>query len=47
MAVASTRFALPEDAFHAPNESYSLESLRMGEATARELYRGLSELPRA
>jgi acetylornithine deacetylase/succinyl-diaminopimelate desuccinylase-like protein len=38
-------FALPEDAFHAPNESYRLESLRLGEATARELYRTLSELP--
>ena len=33
-------FALPEDAFHAPNESYRLESLRLGEAAARELYAG-------
>jgi acetylornithine deacetylase/succinyl-diaminopimelate desuccinylase-like protein len=40
-------FALPEDAFHAPNESYRLESLRLGEAAARELYRTLSELPAA
>jgi acetylornithine deacetylase/succinyl-diaminopimelate desuccinylase-like protein len=40
-------FALPEDAFHAPNESYRLESLRLGEATARELYRTLSALPAA
>jgi acetylornithine deacetylase/succinyl-diaminopimelate desuccinylase-like protein len=39
-------FALPDDAFHAPNESYRLESLRLGEAAARELYRTLSELPR-
>jgi acetylornithine deacetylase/succinyl-diaminopimelate desuccinylase-like protein len=39
-------FALPDDAFHAPNESYRLESLRLGEAAARELYRGLAELPR-
>jgi acetylornithine deacetylase/succinyl-diaminopimelate desuccinylase-like protein len=39
-------FALPDDAFHAPNESYRLESLRLGEATARELYRALAELPR-
>ena len=38
-------FALPEDAFHAPNESYRLESLRLGEAAARELYAGLAELP--
>ena len=40
-----TGFALPDDAFHAPNESYRLESLRLGEAAARELYRTLSELP--
>jgi acetylornithine deacetylase/succinyl-diaminopimelate desuccinylase-like protein len=40
-------FALPDDAFHAPNESYRLESLRLGEATARELYLALSELPAA
>jgi succinyl-diaminopimelate desuccinylase len=39
-------FALPEDAYHAPNESYRLESLRLGEATAVELYRALAELPR-
>jgi acetylornithine deacetylase/succinyl-diaminopimelate desuccinylase-like protein len=39
-------FALGADAFHAPNESYRLESLRLGELTARELYRGLAELPR-
>ena len=38
-------FALPDDAFHAPNESFRLESLRLGEAAARELYRTLSELP--
>jgi acetylornithine deacetylase/succinyl-diaminopimelate desuccinylase-like protein len=39
-------FALGADAFHAPNESYRLESLRLGELTARELYRSLAELPR-
>jgi acetylornithine deacetylase/succinyl-diaminopimelate desuccinylase-like protein len=39
-------FALPADAFHAPNESYRLESLRLGELTARELYRALAGLPR-
>jgi acetylornithine deacetylase/succinyl-diaminopimelate desuccinylase-like protein len=38
-------FALPDDAFHAPNESYRLDSLRLGEAAARELYLTLSELP--
>jgi acetylornithine deacetylase/succinyl-diaminopimelate desuccinylase-like protein len=39
-------FALSADAFHAPNESYRLESLRLGELTARELYRALAGLPR-
>src|SRR4051812_37338829 len=38
-------FALPDDAIHAPNESYRLESLRLGAATARELYTALAELP--
>ena len=38
-------FALPEDAIHAPNESYRLESLRLGAASARELYAALAELP--
>jgi acetylornithine deacetylase/succinyl-diaminopimelate desuccinylase-like protein len=40
-------FALPADAFHAPNESYRLESLRLGQAAARELYFALAELPGA
>jgi acetylornithine deacetylase/succinyl-diaminopimelate desuccinylase-like protein len=39
-------FALGADAFHAPNESYRLESLRLGELTAHELYRALAGLPR-
>jgi acetylornithine deacetylase/succinyl-diaminopimelate desuccinylase-like protein len=39
-------FALGADAFHAPNESFRLESLRLGELTARELYRSLADLPR-
>ena len=39
-------FALGADAFHAPNESYRLESLRLGELTARELYFALADLPR-
>jgi acetylornithine deacetylase/succinyl-diaminopimelate desuccinylase-like protein len=38
-------FALPEDAIHAPNESYRLESLRLGAAAARELYAALADLP--
>jgi acetylornithine deacetylase/succinyl-diaminopimelate desuccinylase-like protein len=37
-------FGLPEDAFHAPNESYSLRSLELGEASARELYGALAAL---
>jgi acetylornithine deacetylase/succinyl-diaminopimelate desuccinylase-like protein len=41
-------FALPDDAIHAPNESYRIESLRLGEAAALELYAALAELrPRA
>jgi acetylornithine deacetylase/succinyl-diaminopimelate desuccinylase-like protein len=40
-------FALPADAFHAPDESYRLESLRLGERAARELYAGLAALPRS
>lgn len=40
-----TGFALPDDAFHAPDESYRLESLELGERTARELYAALAELP--
>ena len=38
-------FALAEDAIHAPNESYRLESLRLGGAAARELYEAHAELP--
>ena len=38
-------FALPADAPHAPNESFRLESLRLGEATAHELYAALAALP--
>ncbi len=30
-------FALPEDAIHAPNESYRLESIELNEKTSREL----------
>ena len=37
-------FGLPEDAFHAPNESFSLRSLGLGERSARELYAALAAL---
>ena len=37
-------FALPDDDIHAPNESFRLESLRLGEAAARELFVGLARL---
>ena len=41
-------YALADDAIHAPNESFRLESLSLGEASARELYAALAELkPRA
>jgi acetylornithine deacetylase/succinyl-diaminopimelate desuccinylase-like protein len=37
-------FVLDGDALHAPNESYRLESLRLGERSARELYLALGAL---
>jgi acetylornithine deacetylase/succinyl-diaminopimelate desuccinylase-like protein len=40
-------FALADDAIHAPNESYRLESLRLGAAAARELYTALARLPKS
>jgi acetylornithine deacetylase/succinyl-diaminopimelate desuccinylase-like protein len=45
IATIVSGFALAADAFHAPNESFRLESLRLGEAAARELYSTLAELP--
>jgi acetylornithine deacetylase/succinyl-diaminopimelate desuccinylase-like protein len=39
-------FVLPDDAFHAPNESFSLRSLELGERTARELLLQMEKLPR-
>lgn len=37
-------FTLTEDALHAPNESYRLESLELGERSARAIYARLAEL---
>ncbi len=37
-------FALEADGIHGPDESYRLESLRLGEAAARELYASLATL---
>jgi acetylornithine deacetylase/succinyl-diaminopimelate desuccinylase-like protein len=37
-------FGLPEDAFHAPDESFSLRSLELGERSAHELYSTLAAL---
>lgn len=39
-------FVLADDNLHAPDESYRLESLRLGEAAARALYAKLATLPR-
>jgi acetylornithine deacetylase/succinyl-diaminopimelate desuccinylase-like protein len=41
-----TGFVLAEDGIHAPNESYRLRSLELGEAAARELLAALAALPR-
>ena len=38
-------FGVPGDAVHAANESFTLRSLGWGEASARELYLALAELP--
>jgi acetylornithine deacetylase/succinyl-diaminopimelate desuccinylase-like protein len=42
--VVVSGFALEDDAFHAPNESYRLVALEQGQAAAHELYRALSAL---
>jgi len=39
-----TGFSLPDDAFHAPDESYRLASLELGEAASRELLHALAAL---
>jgi acetylornithine deacetylase/succinyl-diaminopimelate desuccinylase-like protein len=46
VATIVSGFVLPDDAIHAPNESYRVESLRLGDRAARELYAGLAGLPR-
>jgi hypothetical protein len=37
-------FAVPGDRIHAPDESYRLRSLELGEASSRELLRALAQL---
>jgi acetylornithine deacetylase/succinyl-diaminopimelate desuccinylase-like protein len=37
-------FGLPDDAFHAPDESFSLRSLELGERSAHELYSALASV---
>ncbi|WP_027007881.1 M20/M25/M40 family metallo-hydrolase [Conexibacter woesei] len=39
-----TGFVLPDDPFHAPDESFSLRGLELGYKSARELLTGLAEL---
>ena len=39
-----TGFVLPDDAFHAPNESFHLRGLELGERTGRELLSALARL---
>jgi acetylornithine deacetylase/succinyl-diaminopimelate desuccinylase-like protein len=39
-----TGFVLPDDPFHAPNESFSLRGLELGERSGRELLKGLADL---
>jgi acetylornithine deacetylase/succinyl-diaminopimelate desuccinylase-like protein len=41
-----TGFVLPDDAFHAPDESFSLRSLELGERAAHALLQRMAELPR-
>ena len=39
-----TGFVLPDDPFHAPDESFSLRGLELGYKSARELLIGLADL---
>ncbi len=41
-----TGFVLPDDAFHAPDESYSLRSLELGDRAAHALLSQMAQLPR-
>jgi len=41
-----TGFTLPDDAFHAPNESLWADGLELGHRAARELLLGFADLPR-
>jgi acetylornithine deacetylase/succinyl-diaminopimelate desuccinylase-like protein len=43
--VVASGFGLADDAIHAPDESFSLRSLELGETAARELYLALAALP--
>ncbi|MCD6726578.1 MAG: M20/M25/M40 family metallo-hydrolase [Solirubrobacteraceae bacterium] len=47
MPVIVSGFGTAEDEIHAPNESYRLESLELGDRAGRELLRALAALPRA
>ena len=42
----TTGFVLPDDPFHAPNESFSLHGLQLGEKAGRELLLAFADLPR-
>jgi acetylornithine deacetylase/succinyl-diaminopimelate desuccinylase-like protein len=42
----TTGFVLPDDPFHAPNESFSLLGLELGGRAARELLLAFADLPR-
>jgi acetylornithine deacetylase/succinyl-diaminopimelate desuccinylase-like protein len=44
IATILSGFMLPEDALHAPNESFGLDRLEMGARAARELYAALASL---
>ncbi len=44
VATIVSGFVLPDDAIHAPDESYRLASLELGERSARELYVALADL---
>ena len=41
-----TGFVLPDDPFHAPDESFAVRNLELGERAGRELLAALAGLPR-